>query len=70
MPTNPCYKWLSHNLITNGWDQFQGPSPACKIGRKQPLNRAVTIGTKKGKNVQKTVRKGNNMSIKRVNQPG
>ena len=47
----------SHNFIcTNVSDKFQGPSSACNIGRKQPLNKVVTNhkrGTKKGKECAK-----------------
>ena len=49
-----------------------GPIPRSvfEIGRKQPLIRAVTMGTKKGKKRVRNVvlSKGKNMSIKWVNQ--
>ena len=35
-------------------DAFQDPSSACKIGRKQPLNRVVRRVPKKGQKRAKT----------------
>ena len=45
-------------------DPFQDPSSGFKIGRKQPLNRTVTNGTKKGqKRATNNIQKSSSLSF-------